>query len=263
MKFEIDGSDIKIYDNDGRVSLDTAKPIMNLLPSQIISHTAKNIDFPDFFKGVFYSQSRQTTGTGDFNSCFTFTSPIGQEWGPSEPTPRNLSSEILGTIPNGVTYLEVFVKLNRVLTPANWMNLPWPKNIKENEWIKLEGGSCIIENIGRMSRLFEIVISGNNVLLNRYQSANADGPFIRSNPGASSGNATFFYAGDNAPNSNTLRSIFGAIIDNKSSGGRTHRPPGKEAGSANNDPCSMDISGKSFESKWIADIIIIPGRLSN
>lgn len=249
-----------------RESFNTANPMMILNPSAAINLTGYNMAFPDFWKGVIYVQTRQTNPgppfPTDIHGCWTMTSPIPQEWGPSEAAPNNLPDVVLGTVPSGTQYLQVWVNMTRTVVPANWLDIAFSSSFPEGQNVKLEGGSCLVEQAPFCRRLFEVVLVGTNVVLRRYQSV-MDGGWDRGNPGASNGNETFFYGGTNAPSGvGVSNANFGAIIDQKYGGGATHRPPGKEAGSANNDPCSMDISGKSFASTWTGSIRIIPGRMS-
>lgn len=265
MSFEISGSNLVVKDGS-RESFNTANPMMILNPNAAINLSSYSVVFPDFWKGVIYVQTRQSDPGPPFptddHGCWTMTSPIPQEWGPSEPAPNDLPPAVIGTVPSGTQYLEVWVNITRTVTPANWLDIPFSDSWPAGEWVKLEGGSCLVEQAPFCRRLFEVVLEGTNVVLKRYQSVQSGG-WSRSNPGASNGNETFFYPGTNAPSvTGLIDANFGAIIDQKYSAFQTHRPAGKEAGSSNNVPCSMDVTGKSFASTWTGSIRVIPGRMS-
>lgn len=262
MSFFIEDGNI-IVQEAGRTALNTAAPMMNLIPSETITLNNYDIEFPNLWYGLGYIQARQTEIFGDVHSCSSFSALVEQEWGPSQSSPNNLPEIILGTVPVGTDYLDVRINLSRIVSPSNILNMPFYPAFTENSWVKLEGGSCIAEKQSGISRLFEIVLSGTNVILRRYQSVRAGGGFTRNNPSASSGNQSFFYSGTNAPNDASRTSIFGTFLDNKASlNAPTHRPSGKEAGSSNNSPCNMSTSSVNYRSVYRGTIVITPGRIS-
>lgn len=265
MSFEVSGPNLIIKDGS-REAFNTSTPMMILNPLSAIELSSYSVEFPDFWKGVIYVQTRNSVPGPPFprdeHGCWTMTSPIVQEWGPGEAAPNNLADAALGTVPAGTQYLEVWVNMSRTVIPANWLDIEFSSSFPEGQWVKLEGGSCLVEQAPFCRRLFEIVLDGTSVVLRRYQSVQSGG-WSRANPGASNGNETFFYPGTNAPSgTGMINANFGALIDQKFGGGATHRPSGKEAGSSNNVPCSMDLTGKSFASTWTGSIRIIPGRMS-
>lgn len=265
MTFEKSGGHIIIRDGS-RVAFNSANPHAQLNPLAKIELSSVDITFPTFWGGVIYQQTRETVDNHPFPSydihgCWTMFSPVPQEWGPSAAAPHNLANVVLGSVPAGTQYLEVWVNLTQVQVPSNWLDIPFSSSFPAGQWVKLEGGSCLIEEPPGYKRLFEIVLVGTNVVLRRYQSAGGGG-WTRSNPGGTAGNQTFFYEGTNAPNSASADANFGVVIDSKSGPvNTTHRPPGKENGSGNNDACSMNTSGISFASTWRGPIRIIPGRI--
>lgn len=265
--FEFDPSSGHIdAEYNGRKALDTRTQMLNLIPSAAISLSGYSISFPTFWVGTKYYQSRQTTSDGfsEFHGCTTFVALVEQEWGPEQPSPRNLPDITLGSVPAGTDYLEIWVNLTRTVVPAKMLDLTLSSNFPEGLWVKLDGHSCIIEELMGVARQFEFVLDGTTVKLRRRQSVNKNGGVLpghlRVNGPASSGNASFFYAGTNAPEDATKYMVHGQMIDDKRSlNSPTHRPAGKEAGSANNVPCSMSHSGISYASTWAGDIIIKPG----
>ena len=261
-----------IADYNGRKALDTRAPMLALVPAGTLSLTGYSISFPDFWKGTIYQQTRQsvTVPPVDYHGCSTWIGLVEQEWGPAEPSPRTLPDITLGSVPAGTDYLEIWVKLTRTVTPAKLLDLTLASHFPEGEWVKLDGTSCVIEELMGVARQFEFVLDGSTVKLRRYQSVNKDGgtvspKILRVNGGAAAGNKDFFYAGTNAPEDGTKYVTYGEKIDEKGPSNNipTHRPPGKENGSSNNVPCSMSHSGKSYASTWTGDIIIKPGRIGS
>ncbi|KRA42086.1 hypothetical protein [Devosia sp. Root635] len=259
-----------IAEMGGRKALDTSVPMLNLVPSAAITLTDYAISWPDLFSGTIFEQVRQTIESppsvfNDYFGCSTWIGLVEQEWGPSEPSPRTLADISLGTVPAGTDYLEIWVNLSRTVNPAKILDLALASNFPEGEWVKLDGYSCVVEEFGGVARQFEFVLDGTSVKLRRYQSVNKDGGLLpgttRVNPSEDIGNATFFYAGTNAPEDGSKYAIYGQMIQQLGPDRNipTHRPSGKEAGSASNVPCSMSHAGISYASTWTGDIIIKPG----
>lgn len=262
MSFFIEDGNIIVEEN-GRVALNTAAPMTNLIPDAMIELNNYDIEFPNLWYGLGYIQTRDSGPITDRHSCSTFSALVEQEWGPTQPSPNNLPDAILGTVPTGTDYLDVRINMSRIVSPSGLLSLPFYPVFAENTWVKLEGGSLVPEKQSGVVRLFEIILSGTNVILRRYQSVRAGGGFTRNNPSASSGNQTFFYEGTNAPNDASRTSVIGTFLDNKTSNGiPTHRPSGKEAGSSNNVPCLMSTSSVNYRSVYRGTIRIIPGRIS-
>ena len=267
--FEIASGHV-VAEENGRTSLDTRAPMACMVPSAAITLTGYAISWPDLWKGAIFEQVRvgpNMFGNYDFG-CSTWASPVEQEWGPAEPSPRTLADITLGTVPAGTDYLEIWVNLTRTVNPARILDLALASNFPEGDWVKLDGTSCVVEEFGGVARQFEFVLDGTTLKLRRTQSVNKDGGILpiatRANPGGGIGNFTFFYAGTNAPVDGTKMAIYGQKIEElfSANNARTHRPAGKEFGSANNVPCSMDLTGISYASTWTGDIKITPGRFS-
>ncbi|HEV7344143.1 MAG TPA: hypothetical protein VGN60_00730 [Devosia sp.] len=260
-----------IAEHAGRRAIDTQVPMLNLVPGAAITLTGYSISWPDLWKGTLYYQTRQTVETvpgvfADYFGCSTWAGLVEQEWGPAEAAPNNLPDIAIGTVPAGTDYLEVWVTLTRTVNPANILDLALASNFPEGLPVKLDGHSCVVEEFGGVARQFEFVLSGTSVLLRRYQSVNALGGivqpgFLRNNPSGAAGNAEFFYPGTNAPVDGSKYATHGQRIQQLGPDKDipTHRPPGKEWGSSNNVPCSMDMTGISYASTWTGDIIIKPG----
>lgn len=253
---------------NGRKALDTAVPMLNLVPAGAITLTAYAITWPDLWSGTVFEQVRVGPDMfGNYNfGCSTWIGLVEQEWGPAEPSPCTLADIAVGTVPAGTDYLEIWVKLTRTVNPAKILDLTLAAAFPQGKWVKLDGYSCVVEEFGGVARQFEFVLDGTAVKLRRYQSVNKLGGImgtIRSNPPAALGNETFFYAGTNAPVDGSKYATYGQLIQQlgPSNNNPTHRPSGKEAGSANNVPCSMSHAGISYAATWSGDIIIKPGRI--
>lgn len=250
---------------DGVVNLDTSRPLMNLVPSAAIELSAYDISFPDLHQGVIYHQHRESPiiGTDRFG-CMSFAGLVEQEWGPAEASPRTIADVVLGAVPAGTDYLDVRVNLTNSVVPAGWFDLPMRSNIPPGEWVKLEGGSCLIEGFPGLRRLFEIVVIGSNAVLRRYQSVTKDGQQARSTYVQSTANTTNpgpyrgFIPKTNAPVDGSKNALYGAIIEGK---GLDDTPltPGAWGPSGSN-ACST--TSPSYASTWSGDIIITPGRIS-
>lgn len=256
-----------VIEEAGRTALDTSAPMLNLAAPAKIELTDFAIEFPSFWFGVEYLQYRDTGGIGETTGCATFSALVEQEWGPDEAAPHFLEDQVVGTVPEGTDYLEVWINISRTTSADNILGLDFVPLIPENQWVKLEGGSCMPEKQSGISRLFEFVLVGTDVVLRRYQSVRAGGGWTRVNGSASQGNKNFFFAGPNAPEHPSKTAILGTKIQNKSSyafsvgTATTHRPSGKEAGSTDNVPCSTSRSGISYRSVWQGTIRITPGRI--
>ncbi len=255
-----------LIEKDGRTTFDTAHRAAELVPSAAIHLTDYSIAYPDLWKGTIYHQTRRTNEFFgiDYFGCSTWLGIVEQEWGPDRPSPNTLPDAVLGTVPAGTDYLEVWVNLQRTLDPVGlFVSESLKTYIAAGEWVELQGGSCLIEGTGPIRRLFEIRLDGTNAILRRRQSVTRDGPFVRSNGSAALGSAAFYYAGTNAPVDVTKYASYGALIQTLGEdSGDTHRPADKKGGSANNTPCSMSHAGKSYASTWTGSLIITPGRIS-
>lgn len=261
-----------VVEEDGRVALDTDTRLTGLIPDAAFTLSGYAISFPDFWSGIIYQQTRD--GPDIFGNhthgCSTWLGIVAQEWGPAEASPHNLPDIVLGTVPAGTDYIDCWVNLTRTVNPANIFDLQLSSNFPQGKWTKLEGGSCYIEQFGGVSRLFEIVLSGTNVLLRRYQSAAEGGnsvpAVVRTTPGAGLGNITFFFPGTNAPIWGSLPAkyaLYGQKIQELVNVTTpTHRPAGYEAGSASNVPCSTTVGSISYASTWTGDIRVTPGRIN-
>lgn len=266
--FEYTADGHLVAEHNGRKAIDTRTPMLNLVPAATITKTGFSISWPDLWKGTLYHQYRDNQTQGfDIQGCSTWIGLVGQEWGPNEPAPNTLPDIDLGSVPAGTDYLEVWVYLSRTVAPANIADLPILSAFPEDQWVKLDGHSCVIEEFGGVARQFEFVIDGTTVKLRRLQSVTETGGIfgpapLRQTGGSTLGNKVFFFPGTNAPQSGTY-ATYGQKIDEKATAnGQSHRPAGYENGSSMNTPCSMSHAGISYASTWSGHIIIKPGRIS-
>lgn len=258
--WDIDPSGNVVIEYDGITVLDTSLDLMNLIPDEAIVLTGQAISFPSLYHGTIYHQTRVTVGPSDLFGCAAFAGLVAQEWGPGRA--NSIADTVVGTVPPGVDYLDVFCKLAWTSVPPGWIDTAMRSNMPQNQWVKLEGGSCRVEHFPGMRRLFEFVLdpagspaATRNVLLRRYQSVTANGQVGRSYSHGL-GNVIGFIAGSGAPTSGGLAS-YGALLQTKGpSGGQNHRPPGAPI---SQDPCTT--SGTNYASTWTGDIIITPGRI--
>jgi hypothetical protein len=258
---------------DGRVALDRNRRLLNRVPSGTITLSDYDIEFPNLRMGVNYHQMRYTPGFGsDYFGCMSFAGLIDQEWGPAEASPFTLPDILLGTAPRSADFLDVRARLTNTVVPAGWFDQPMRSDLPSGEWINLEGGSCLVEFIPGMRRLFEIVLEldpeddpetnplPKQVLLRRYQSVTKDGPRARSGYNQSTANTSANYLGyvatTEAPNASGKFAIYGAIIQAKG----LINPPTTAAtfGPGGSNGCSL--TPPSYASTWSGDLIITPGR---
>lgn len=250
-------SGVMTITKDGRLVFSTASPLMNLVPSAAITVSSHAIIFPDLRKGVNYHKYRYTPFIGpDEGACASFAGIIEQEWGPMESSPFTLADEVLGTVPAGTDYLDVMVNLTNTTVSAGWYDLGRFSNVPAGEWVKLEGGSCVVESIPGMRRSFEIVLDGTDVVLRRYQSVTASGTVARTGS-FGAGNQTGYVAGTDAPTDASKYAIYGALIETRgpsASGSDASWAPGGANGCSTTPP--------SYASTWTGDILITPGCIS-
>lgn len=186
----IDNNRIQVVQSD-EVVFDTDRPSITLLPdSQRIVITGMTVTFPSLIMARAYY--RNQSGAGSI--CELWSTLFWQEWGPDEvlhneayfsanpsgsipgPTTRNLPQQYLGSLPANSNYQDIRVRLTRTVTPPPFFGLEPPFMFPPNgEWITLPGGSCPVEAFEPMTRHFDIVRSGNDMYLRRYQSVTNTG----------------------------------------------------------------------------------------
>lgn len=237
---------------DGEIRLDTSGELMNLLPTAAFNVTGYTFSWPTLTQLTYYLWNNH--GFGQY-SCDTYAAMMAQEYGPGRA--NNLPEATIGTVPAGIDYLDVFVNIARTLTPPGFIDLSIRTDMPQNQWVKLEGGSCLIEYMNGFRRSFEIVLDGTDVKVRRYQSVTANGPLSGIFPFSSS------VASSLPPRSGLIGGSGPAIIGAlKSSGGpsaQNHRPFGD--GVTTQGSCSQNVL--NYASTWVGDIRVVPGRITN
>ncbi|AKR55695.1 hypothetical protein XM25_07765 [Devosia sp. H5989] len=174
------GGHIRFEDAGRRVWSSDGRPA-NLLPEETWQTIGVTINFPDFVKGNAYGYARTVIDApfpsgGTFFDTAVITTILPQEWGPGVSGAQNLPTQVLGTIPAG-NYIDVRATLSRTRTPSRFIDISAGGisggdvlNMVPAQQSLLRGGSCLCESTYIWRRLFEVVLSGNQIVLNRYQS---------------------------------------------------------------------------------------------
>lgn len=278
---QIQNNSVRIVKND-EIVLDSSRPSVQLFADNTrIIRNGFQISFPSPIQWRAYYRS----ANGGITKCELWSTLIWQEWGPTlgthnerfygatgvqdrpGPTTRNLAEQLLGTVPAGTDYIDVRVRLRRTKTSANFSGISPPVPFFPlNEWVTSPGGSFPTEYFFPLARHFDIVMSGTNVYLRRYQSTkNADN---RNAPGnnpqrdlrTQSGWQSNGFTNQGSPSDGTPGSelapksnfYLGGLIQIKNySADGTKRPNGSN-------PCVGNFP--DFQSIYSADIIVTPGR---
>ena len=270
--------DIYVEGSDGGRVWSTERPPVNLLPDSDWLQVSQTIAYPDFSKFVNYAHQRiynpdnpppwALSGSGD--ACQTVTMIV--------PEDRTLDEIVLGTVPAGVNYIDVRVRLTQTKAPTHFLDQPVPQLIASNNWVHLPGGSCLIEATTIWRRLFEIVLVGNSVRLRRHQSvAPAPADAISRFGGIYSTTGT---TAD--PWGLTGYAVWGWVQSSPGAFMGTQRPGHPAAHiqtkqfSSNNghdvptmgakhprrsNRCSIDNSSHNFSSTYAGEIVIRPGHI--
>lgn len=179
--FYADNNRIQVINSDD-ISFDSSRPSIQLLPESSKLSLIRTVTFPNLLSTVAYLQ--RTYGSNN-PYCESWSSLMPQEWGPTEsntnpvligsdlpaPITRNLPEEFLGTVPAGTDYIDVRARITRTQAPPSFMQQSSPPVMfQEGQWIALPGGSCPCEYFQPLARHFDIVLSGTNLYLRRYQS---------------------------------------------------------------------------------------------
>lgn len=163
---------IVVEDTGGRIVWATDRQPVNLLPESNWISTNRNVEFPDFVKFANYAHQRVSnpaaignppwalSGSGD--SCQTVTM--------IQPEDSTFSDVFLGSVPAGVNYIDVRVKVRRTKDPTYLLDQYIPQLVAYDQWIHLPGGSCLVEASSIWRRLFDVILSGQNIFLRRKQS---------------------------------------------------------------------------------------------
>lgn len=269
--FYADNDEFRVDNSDG-VSFTTVRPSVSLMPDDKITITT-TVTFPNLYSTIMYLH-RAIGGTN--TACETWSALLVQECGPHVPTTlpvvnggspgyklitTNLPATTLGTVPVGTNYLDVRARIRRTTTPPVFGNQYPPLTFHpEDQWINLPGGSCLCEFYSPLARSFDVVLSGTDVLLNRYQSTKFDGQTTNTTGGDDPGNADSTQIGSSwgnyaqAPVYWAQRAVLFAVKAYDGNGNK--RPPW---GSTSTNSCSTG-SVVNYTSVYEVDFEITPGR---
>lgn len=243
---------IAVEDTDGHIVWNTERAPVNLLPeSAWIVLDDYQISFPDLQKRWAYGYGRWDSPLGNvqYNACETWVTLAPGEWGPGRQ--HNISGIVLGTVPAGCNYIDVRVRMSRTKDPTNFVGLPVPSLLPPQETL-LQGGSCLVESCGGWRRLFEIVLQGQNIVLNRYQSTHSEA----FSGGWVTGNLTGGWSNGGGSGSDTAR--FAARIEQKASVAVSSWQHARNG----SDQCSRNVNSVDFSSTYTGTITIRPGYIA-
>ena len=250
---------------DGRVAFDTDTPAARLAPSKKLTLTDYEIEWPDFYKGIYYTMvnSRDPILGTYLGGATSYLALVGQECGPKEPTGYTLPDIVLGTAPAGANYLNVKVNLVNTVVPGKIAgDVSILSALPAGKWTRLPGSSCRVESHGPLRRTFDILLDGSNIVLRRRQSVrDSDGAIERVFHSYSTSNGQFAYYHPGSPGTNAAYSTghyaaVGEKLQSRSSGSSSSAiEPGGSSG------CTLDTTLVSYRSVWAGDIEITPGRV--
>jgi len=252
MPFERDPNTglVELTSPEGHIVWNTDRAPVNLLPEDAwIVLPNYQIQFPDFEKRIAYAYSRYGQVGFAQEACQTWITLLPGEWGPGRQ--HNIPGVVLGTVPQGVNYIDVRVQMSRTSSAPTYAELSVPTLLPTQETL-LQGGSCLVESCGGWRRLFEIVLVGQNIVLNRYQSTHQfDWMFWSSNVESTGWTHTGGSGSQNAQ-------AFAARIDIKTGGGA---PPTFRRYRGASDQCSVNTNARNFASTYTGTITIRPGYI--
>lgn len=248
---------------DGRVAFDTQTPAARLAPSKTLLLTNYEIEFPDLWKGIFYTTVFDRDGLGlASNSASSYIALVGQEWGPDEASPNTLADIVLGVAPAGANYLNIRVNLTNTVVPGKIAaDVAIMSSLPAGKWTRLAGTSCRLESHGPLRRTFDILLSGGNIVLRRRQSViDTEGTIERKSTSLSTSLGPHYYylpgtPGTNAGYSNGHYASVGQHLQNVGPRGNDSVNPG------GSNAASTDTSTVSYRSVWAGSIAITPGRV--
>lgn len=270
----IESNRISVVRND-KIAFDTSRKSIHLFPESRITPSA-TITFPNLVSTIMYNHGGQVGGT---NFCQTYSALLPQEHGTGygdfsptdtqyfankQPIRRELSAAYLGSVPSGTTYIDVRARITRTITPPTFMRYISPPLVlfPEGQWINLPGGSCICEYFFPLSRMFNVVRSGNDLYINRYQSVYASPTqTITTTGGNENGVTSSRFGGQwgNYANAPIYWASAAVFFDTKGPDGNGNkRPPW---GNTSINSCAVrEGDPVDYTSQYSAEFIITPGR---
>lgn len=247
---------IAVIQND-HVVFDTARRSVCLIPAARL-YVPGTVTFPDLLKANAYAYNK----AGLNEVCDSFITLLPQEWGPGRA--NHLPSTPVGTVPAGVDYLDVRVRLTRTSHPSQVLGVTVQPMLQQGAWVNCPGGSCPLE-ASSWVRGFEVVLSGTSILLNRYQSVRqqVSVPWRGDNAefeggGAPAAGWTHGAAGSQAAAASSAPSQYGLLVSKRDS-----KPVGSAANMnrTGSGRCSI-ADNTNYGAVYAIELDITPGRIS-
>lgn len=240
-------NDIHVENDNGHTIWSTKTRPLNLLPDEYSLTYTGGVDFPELQKGWLYCHYRSGTDPfRDVSSCTSIGTLVAGEYGPNESGVWNIPDIILGSVPEGVNYIDVRAKLTRTINPDPIMETPLPSILPSNKETFLPGGSCIVESTPRFKKMFSVIIENGKIILRRKVSvwdAWTEYPSPRG--------SVFGWRSSGGRNSiyKKIEDKFGSYVDNRRAYGEW-------------DACSTDTSGIKTRSLYTGSIKIRLGYIN-
>lgn len=244
---------------DGAVRFDTDTPAAVLAPSEALTLTDYEIEFPDFYKGIIWTLVNDRNVVLDTyeGSGSSYIGLVGQEWGNGKT--YDIADLVLGAAPPGANYLDIQANLTNTVVPAKVnADVPLLKAIPAGKWTRFSGSSCRIEGHASIRRSIDILIEDGQIILRRWQSVqDTVGQKERISQSISTSNGQFTYYVPGSPGTNAGYSTghyasLGEWLDNATSGSNP---------TAVFNALSKNTTLKSYRSVWTGSLIITPGRV--
>lgn len=235
----------EIYHNEGSdIRWSTTRPPVLLIPGETATLSNFDISYPDFVKDNGYGLD-YTSGGVTRSSCASFASIVPQDWDSGLTGP-------VAILPADVNHFEIEVEMSRIVEPSTYIGKTIAKSLADGERTWLNGGSCEVEQMGPIYRIFRFERSGNGIYLRRKQSVEDAGNQGVWAPGNSqyTGAGGFQRGWTYGSNPNAWMSY---LLDTRTGGNIN-----KRRGDANG--CSL-VDTSNYSSLWRGTVIITPGHI--
>ncbi len=236
----------EVYQTEGsQIIWSTTRAPVLLVPGSATVLSNFDVAFPDFSKDNAYGLDYSSSGPVTISGCASYASINPQEWD------SGLSGPI-ATLPAGVNHFEIEVEMSRIVNPSTYLGASIPKSLPEGQRTWLNGGSCEVERIGPIIRIFRFERSGNGIYLRRKQSVKNAGNMGIWTPGNTqyTGAGGFLRGWTYGGNPNA----WPAYLLDARTGGNIN----KRRGDANG--CSLSDTS-NYASTWRGSVIITPGHI--
>lgn len=236
----------EVYQTEGsQIIWSTTRAPVLLLPGQSTTLTNFDIDFPDFSKDSAYGLDIQSTQFGTVSQCVTFASIRPQEWDSGLTGP-------IATLPAGVNHFEIDVELTRIITPSTYIGKSLGRALEDGQRTWLNGGSCEIERVGPIIRMFRFERSGTGIYLRRKQSVENAGNLGYWTPGNTQYTGAGGYLRGWTYTSDPA--AWPAYLLDQRTGGSINKRRGED------NACSL-VDTSNYFSRWRGNVIITPGHI--